>query len=49
LASIPRLEDWALETISASHGILMNLGMPRIGWSVFEQHVFKKKEFSSLW
>jgi hypothetical protein len=38
LVSIPRLEEWALVVINASHGFLMNLRMVHIGWRVFEQH-----------
>jgi len=38
LASIPRLEDWAIVAVSAYHGILMNLGVVHIGWRAFEQH-----------
>jgi hypothetical protein len=38
LASIPRLEDWPIVRVSASHGILMNLGVAHIGWRAFEQH-----------
>jgi hypothetical protein len=45
LASIPRLEDWALVAVSASHGFLMNLGMAHIGWKDLNNMILFLKSF----